>query len=302
MVARKRIVKIILLILANPHTYTRKEIADKLGITKRNVDDDIVIIKDVLNFEQKKPAYTCAILPDKNLKELGALLPLNNEDRNTISNALNKYCASREKLYLNKKLDSLYNFQELGIRALRKPALEKIDRLNEAHDKKVCVILEDYYSNSSDPRDRKVEPFSVDAELDTLQAFDTEAMAIRHFKLNRIKRVQILTDQPWQYKDEHHKKDTDVFRIANDDQVMVDLELDIQGRNVLLDTFPGANVGISDASEKNMFHFQSNINADFYGITNFILGNSDNVHVIGPKSLKEHLQKKARKIITKYNH
>ena len=74
----------------------------------------------------------------------------------------------------------------------------------------------------------------------------------------------------------------------------------MQGRNVLLDTFPQARKDIEPGTERNTFNFQSEVNASFYGITNFILGNSENVTVIAPDSLKEHLQKRARKIIDKY--
>ena len=303
MMPRERIIKLMLLILGNPYTYTRKNIEKKLGITQKVFEEDIQILRNLnLTVEYKRPNYTYAILPEKGFKELEYLSPLSDKDRARITNAL-RTIPDKERLYLNKKLDSLYDFQKLGIRALRKPALEKIDRLEMAKKKEVCVILENYYSNSSNPRNRKVEPFAVDANLDTLQAYDVEGKGkgIRHFKLNRIDRVIILNDEPWHFKTEHHPKKTDVFRIADDNKVMVHLELDMQGRNVLLDTFPQAREFLEKGTEANTFDFQSEVNASFYGITNFILGNSENVTVIGPDSLKEHLQKRARKIIDKYN-
>ena len=76
----------------------------------------------------------------------------------------------------------------------------------------------------------------------------------------------------------------------------------MQGRNVLLDTFPQARKDIEPSSERNIFNFESKVNANFYGVTNFILGNSENVTVISPDSLKKHLKKRARKIIEKYEY
>jgi predicted DNA-binding transcriptional regulator YafY len=287
--------------LSNPYAYTKKEIVDRLeDTTPGTFETDIKILKSLdLTVDCKRPGYTYAIIPEKEFKELDYLSPLTDADRARITNALSKL-PGKDSMYLNKKLDSLYDFQKLGIRALRKPALEKIDNLMEARNKGVCVILEDYYSNSSEPRNRKVEPFFVDPDYDTLQAYDVEALGIRHFKLNRIKRVAILKDS-WQYKDKHHKKETDVFRIADDDIVTVHLELNMQGRNILMDTFPKAKEAIESASDKNTFDFQSEVNAKFLGITNFILGNADNVKVISPDSLKEHLKKQARKIIDQYD-
>ncbi len=302
MSARERIVRIILFLLSHPYTYTKKEIVDRLeDTTLGTFDEDIRILRSLdLTVNCKRPSYTYAILPEKEFKELNYLSPLTDRDRDCITNALLKQLPKNEGMYLNKKLDSLYDFQKLGIRALRKPALEKIDNLTEAKNKEVCVILEDYYSNSSEPRNRKVEPFFVDPDYDTLQAYDVEALGIRHFKLNRIKRVVILKN-PWEYKDKHHKKETDIFRIADDDIVMVHLELNMQGRNILMDTFPKAKEAITHGSDKNTFDFQSKVNTKFLGVTNFILGNADNVKVIGPDSLKEHLKKQARKIIDQYD-
>lgn len=301
MKARERIVKIILLILSNPYKLTKKQILSRLEITSRNFDDDIRILRDLsLTINIETPGYTYGILPDKDFKELDYLSPLSKEDLFHINQELRR-CTDKKRIYLTKKLESLYDFQKLGLRALRKPALEKIDRLEEAKNKKLAVVLKNYLSNSSDSRDRRVEPFFVDADLDTLQAYDVEGLKIRHFRLSRIERVVILEDQPWQFKDKHHKRESDVFRIANDDRVVVHLELDTQGRNVLLDTFPKAKGEIEAGSEKNTFNFQSEVNGGFLGITNFILGNADNVKVIGPDSLKDHLRTKARMIIEKYS-
>ncbi len=301
MSTQERIVRIILLLLNKPYFYTKKKIADRLDITERNFEDDKKVLKHLgLRVDYKRPGYTYGIIPEEDFEELSYLSPLTSADRAQITNALQKIPA-KDRMYLNRKLDRLYDFQKLGIRALRKPALEKIDNLAIAKKDEVCVILEDYFSNSSEPRNRKVEPFFVDADCDTLQAYDVEALGIRHFKLNRIKRVLILEDA-WQHKKLHHKKQTDVFRIADDNIVSVHLELDMQGRNILMDTFPKAKEFIETGSRENTFDFQTEVNAEFLGITNFILGNADNVTVISPDPLKVHLKKEARKIIDQYEH
>lgn len=302
MVPRERILKIMLLILGNPYTFTRKNIQKKLEITQRKFEEDIRVLKNLnLTIDYRSSDNTYAIIPEKGFKELDYLSPLSDSDRERIQSAM-RFLSSKDQLYLNKKLDSLYDFQKLGIRALRKPALEKIDRLEIAIKKEVCIILENYLSNSSVPRNRIVEPFAVDANLDTLQAFDIESKSIRHFKLNRVERVTIQNNLPWKYKKEHHTKETDVFRIADDNKTMIHLELTMQGRNVLLDTFPQARKDIEPSSERNIFNFESKVNDNFYGVTNFILGNSENVTVISPDSLKKHLKKRARKIIEKYEY
>lgn len=301
MTPRERIIRLVLRILAHPYQFTKRELADYFGETKERIKGDVKILKAIgLNFRQDKSHHRCAIIPDNAFNELQYLLTLTDEDRAKISRILSTSAlSSKEVLYLNNKLSSLYDFQKLGIQALRRPALERLDRLELAKKKKVQVILENYRSNSNNIRNRIVEPFHIDAELDTLQAYDVENTASKHFRLNRIERIT-LTDKSWQFESKHIYKYTDVFRIANNEQVMVHLRFDVYAFNALVEAYPKARADIYPAAEQHFFDFQSKINAEFLGVKNFILGNPSHVEVISPTELKEVVRNEAKKMIEKY--
>jgi len=259
------------------------------GVHADTIKDYIAVFKSVgLKFDQDRH-YKCAILPDRQFKELNHLLPLSVEERATISKALHQFSSKNDAMYLVEKLSTLYDFQKLGIRALRRPALEKIELLNAAKRGKLQVTLQNYRSNSSDTRDRIVEPFHLEPDLGILQAYELESNESKHFKLSRIERV-LTQDAPWQFETKHQHQYTDVFGIANDQTEMIQLKLNVQGYNILVETYPKSRAEIYPAADSGFFDFQTKVNAEFKGISNFILGNAAHVEVIANDQLLENLQ------------
>lgn len=295
---RERVTRIILLILSRPKHFTRQALATRFNVSRSTIDDDIREIKRAgVDLTQDPSDHKCSIIPDNHFKELQYLMPLTPEDQYRISRAIDDAIVNnKEASYLKKKFYSLYDFQRLGIRALRRPELEKLDSLEAAKKDKRQVILEKYRSNSNQTRDRRVEPFHIDTEQGTLQAFDAEDEAIRHFKLNRIDRVEI-TDNVWVFENRHFIKYTDVFRIADNQTESVHLELDVFAYNALVENYPQALAYTLNAKQPHTFNFQAKVNAGFLGLTNFIMGNGEHVKIIGPDKLKTHIVQEARKII-----
>lgn len=292
MTPRERAIRVLIFILSNPYRYSRKEIAKKMDITLDELKGDIKEIKlaDV-NFDQeKKGKFPCAILPDDQFNELKYLQPLNDEDWTRIEGAFRGW-STKEELYLRKKLESLYDVQKLGLNALRRPALDRLNKLEYGKKHELQVILEKYRSNSNDIRDRQVEVFKIDPELDTLQAFDPIAKKIKHFKLSRIDRV-IVSDVSWNYKNKHDPKPTDVFRIAMANQKLVELNIDVYAYNSLIDNYPKAKGECDTGSEPNTFYFQAKVNPLFLGLINFIMNNAGHVEIISPPELKEKVRER----------
>lgn len=185
--------------------------------------------------------------------------------------------------------------------ALRRPALERINQLEAACRQKRIAILENYRSNSSNEiKDRLVEPFRIDPELDTLQAFDHSRNDSMHFRLSRIERVS-LTEDTWQFEDRHYFKHTDVFRIANNNQVYVQIRLSVFAYNILLEQFPMAKAYLQPSSEVGFYDFETKVNADFLGLINFIMGYTPYLEVISPHELKDLVEMKAKAILRQYS-
>jgi len=298
MTPRERVLKVLLRILAHPYRFTKRALADHFEVSKDTIKDDIKAMVNIgLHFHQDNK-HRCAIIPDRQFKELKHLQSLNEDDQATINDALARHCSSKDALYLKNKLSSLYDFQRLGIRALRRPALERIDTLEQAKNQKQLVILKNYRSNSNTIRDRRVEVFHIDPELDTIQTYEVDEKGNRHFKLSRIERVE-LTDTTWQYENKHMYQYTDVFRIANNNQVPVHLRLQVYAYNDLIESYPKALSEILPAAEPNTFDFETKVNAEFLGLMNFIMGNFKHIEIIEPQELKDKVEERAKEILEK---
>ena len=269
-------------------------------IEVRNRWDDMMTLLHKASFlhlpTQSEEGY--APPPNRAPRELERLNPLTVEDREFIARAIDQSPNTDLANKIKEKLDSLFDFQQLGLTVMGLPAIERYKRLEAAKSAKRMVILQDYRSNSNEIKNRKVEPFHINADLDTLQAFDTEIEDNRHFRLSRIRRV-ITTDQPWRFERRHVMKHTDVFRIADNRMVRVQLQLDVRAYNLLTEAFPNARSCIEEGAEVNTYDFSAEVNHRFYGLLNFIMGHAAHVEVIGPQSLKQRLREQAEFILEK---
>ncbi|MEM6318640.1 MAG: WYL domain-containing protein [Bacteroidota bacterium] len=297
MTPRELIIKVLLKILSNPNQVTKRDIANHINKSISAVEEYLEALENVginLIIEKKKGKNYYAIEPNLEFDELKHLLPLSDADMANIGRALN-YVGKEDAFYLKKKLATLYDFQKLGLNALRRPALEKLNALNFSKNNKKQVIFENYKSNSNIIKNRQVEVFDIDHELDMVQAYDIEETRPnrqnKHFKLSRITRV-IKTDNPWQNEANHYVKPTDVFRIAMDNQVRVELGMDVFAYNSLIDNYPMARGRCDEGSKPNTFYFQAKVNPKFLGLTNFIMNNAGHVEIISPPELKEKVRER----------
>lgn len=295
---RQRIIEILLKVLSSPNTFTKKQLAKYFGRDVSRIKEDFEFIKatGITVEQEKRPPYRYTIIPQQGFRELQYLQQLSESDQGKIKDALYRTFGEKDALYLGNKLASLYNFQQLGIRALRRPSLDRIDLLQRAKRQKKQVLLKNYRSNSGSTKDRLVEPFDLDVELDTLQAFEIAKEEVRHYRLARIERVQ-STDQTWQYETQHKIDKTDVFRIANDQQIYIHLKLKAQAFNYLAENYHKSLSDIHPASELDTWDFETPVNENFYGLTNFILAHFEHIQIIEPQILKHHIQQKANAIL-----
>ncbi|MCR9288929.1 MAG: WYL domain-containing protein [Bacteroidetes bacterium] len=302
MKARERILRLLTRVLTNPYIFTKKDLAKKFDVSIDTIEDDIDFIVSAglhvdIEVKEKNQNYY-AILPEKGFKELSHLKSLTESDHADISRALYQFLPSRDARSLVQKLETLYDFQRLGIRALRRTALERIDDLERARVAKRQVMLENYTSNSGEVRNRMVECFFVNAEYDTIQAYEIESKKIKHFRLPRINRVIIL-DSKWEFEHHHDKKTTDVFRIAHLDPKRVQLKIKTQAYNYLLEYYPRALGETSSASEPNTWYFEASVNENFFGLVNFIMANSEHVEIMFPEELKAVIRQRTKALLDK---
>lgn len=299
---RKRIIQLFMRILNNPRLYSRPELAKYFNTSQKVINEDTDIINSIpeINLCYQKHPYKCYIEPNNKYSALQKFTPLNEEDKYHLQRLLNGMGNLSLAEQLRTKIEGLYDFQQLGFRQLRHPAIERINRLEGAKQQKKQVILKNYRSNNSNKiKDRVVEPFLINPELDTLQALNVDDRIAKHFRLSRIERVEI-TSQDWQFETKHQPKLTDIFRIANNQQIQVTLRLQVRAYNMLIESFPLAKNYLDPDSKENHFIFQAPVNEDFFGLLPFILSNSHFIEVLSPERLKVNIRQAAQQILDKF--
>jgi predicted DNA-binding transcriptional regulator YafY len=284
---RIRIVRLLRTIIEQPYRYTKQQLATMYNKNIGTIKGDFQALADAgfcLDYDSKG---RYAFVTDKPLAKLENLLHFSKEDQVLLYQAIDNIPGNTERhQQLKAKLAALYDFRQLGLSYLRKPHLTKVDLLLEAKEKKVCVVLEGYRSsNSNTVTDRIVEPFHVSPPDDTLQAFDVEKKQLRHFRISRIMRVKPTTDA-WQHEGWHNIMRTDVFRIVDNEQIMVHLKIGVAAYNELIERYPLSKSYIEPTDDPNIFDFQCMVNHRFFALSNFIFGYYHlGMEIVGPDSL-----------------
>lgn len=303
---KTRLLKVLRAIQEQPYRYTKKELAAKYEVDPDTIKADFEAIRNAgfaLDYDEK---YRYAFTADKPFEDLKALLQLEEADQLYLLKALQQVKAPSGKLQtLQERLAAIFgNRQDYpgaadtpgalsapGPEHWRRPYLTKFQLLEQARANKLQVVLLDYRSsNSNEVKDRRVEPFHVKIEDDTVQAFDVDKQKLRHFRISRIRRIR-MTEVPWASEQKHQVLATDPFRIVDDEQVMVHLRLKVGAYNELVERYPLTKAYIQeDAQEENIYDFQCRVNHHFFGLTNFILGfHHQVIEVVAPGALKRHL-------------
>lgn len=292
-----RLLRLMLLLLNSPHGYTKKGLALKFGVSDDTIRNDFEAFRSAGLVLDKDAKNRYAFVIDKPLRQLKDLLHFTEEDQTLLMQAIDQistHTSRAEKL--KRKLASLYDYHRLGHSYLRKPYLTKIDMLKEAQKNKKQVILQDYHSTNSDVvSDRRVEPFHINAAEDIVQAFDVDKKGLRYFRISRLARVSPL-DQDWEYASRHVVMPADPFRIVDHKQVMVHIRLNVGAYNDLIEHFPLCLSFTQPANEIDVYDFQCNVNHQFIGVTNFLLGNYAGVEILEPESLIDHLNEQIKKM------
>ena len=298
MAPRARVVSVLLKILQNPYRFTRRELERHFGVSKDTIEGDFGALRNAgLRLETDRQ-YRYALLPERPNRALNFLQPLTDYDRSLFDSLL-RYLPDKDRRYLLHKLNALYDLNLFELQTIDEAAIERKKLLHDAIQQKVQVVLKNYRSRSNDVRDRQVEPFYIDVSSDVLQAFDPVAKDTRHYRLSRIEQV-VVTNLPWVYTNHHRAKITDVFRIADNQQLQVRLTIDVFAYNSLTEEFPQAIYHLSVGTLPNTWIFEGPVNHGFKGITNFILSNAAHVDIHGPDALRVHIRQTAIDISKKF--
>ncbi len=296
--AKARLMRLMRALIERPYGYTKKELAVRYGVHPDTISNDFEVFREVGLELDRDERHRYAFVINRNLKRIKELLFFSEEERALLHQAIDNLQTTLErKEQLKQKLHSLYDYSRLGHAWLRKPHLTKVELLEQAKNEKRQVILEGYRSsNSNTVSDRVVEPYHISPSEDTLQSFDVEKRLPRHFRISRIARVRLL-DVPWKFEGHHVIQRTDPFRIVSNNQINVHLRLSVGAYNELIERYPLTRSYIEPTEDPSYFDFQCDVNRNFFGLANFILGFYHlDIQVVSPEELREHLRKEVEKM------
>ncbi|UTA67677.1 YafY family protein [Emticicia sp. 21SJ11W-3] len=296
---KNRLLGILKNLLEQPCHYTIKMLAARYNVSQSIIKKDFDELKNAWFTLKYDKQYRYYLVSDKSLEHLEDVLFFTGPEKEFLLEALTKANATDKRLEkIRSKLERIYDVSKLGSSLFSRTFLDKANLLEQARKQKRVTTLLNYRSTmSSQVSNRVVEPFHISTKEDILHAYDLERKEIRHFRISRIERVELQTEN-WQHETLHHVAATDPFRIVSDQQVYIHLKLKTGAVNELIDKFPVSQAYIQPSStEKDIYHFECKVNAEFKGISNFILGHSEYiVEIVEPESLIEHINKKVQGI------
>ena len=286
-----------LIFLSSGLRYSINEIAERFEITERSVYRYLHDLREV-GFIIPKPLDGRYFIDKQSpyFKEISELLHFSEEEAHILQRAI--HSISDENLLkrnLIRKLYSIYDFERVAETIVKTKQSVIIHEIMKGIKYKCRVLLKGYQSaNSSQLRDRIVEPFDFTTNYIATWAYDLEDDSCKTFKNTRISSAQLLAE-PWQHSDKHIKLPMDVFRISAEKQIKIKLELSLRAAELLQEEYPLSEKYISKISDSSYF-FEGKVSG-FKGVGRFILGLGDEIRIISPKSLKDYIRKKASMIL-----
>lgn len=281
----------VLLLLDSDGGRTIPELSERFDISQRTVYRYFDTFKQVGFVIENANGYFKIDKTNTTAADISQLLHFTEEEAFILSKAI--HCienTTRQKDNLVKKLYSLYDFDRVIHAITKKEETENIYNLIQAIKYQKQVVLKSYKSgNSKNIRDRIVEPIDFTLNYTGVWCYDTEDKTNKTFKTARIKEV-IISDDNWQFKEQHQKGIIDIFRMQSFEPTSVQLKLSLVAYNLLIEEFPLAEKHIKQKND-NTYILTTDV-GNYLGVGRFVLGLPDEIEVKYPESFKEYLNEK----------
>jgi proteasome accessory factor C len=286
----------VLLMLDCKYGRTIQEISERFVVSQRTVYRYFDTFKQVGFVIENNNGYFKINKEESTSQDISQLLHFTEEEAFILSKAIHAIeDGSEMKEKLVKKLYSLYDFDRVIYAITKKEDTENIYNLIQAIKQQKQVILKEYKSgHGKDIRDRLVEPIDFTINYLGVWCYDTEDQSNKIFKTARIKEVVIL-DECWQFKPNHHKGITDIFRMQSFEPIAIQLKLSMLACNLLMEEFPLSEKYIKQVDD-NTYLLTTEV-GNFLGIGRFVLGLPSEIKVIYPQSFKDYLHSKMKENI-----
>jgi predicted DNA-binding transcriptional regulator YafY len=285
----------ILMLLSGNFGYTINEIAEKFNTTPRTIYRYIDTFKDVGYKVIKQNGFFRIDKKDSKFRDLSELIHFTREEAILLSRAIHLISDENKfKSDLYEKLYYLFDKDSIANQLITREHSDNALRLKKAVSSEEKVILKNYSSsNSKTLKDRKVEPFEFTSIYDSVWAYDYEDKQCKTFKIARIGEV-VLTGERQEFKEQHIKKDIDVFRFSGLERINISFHMSQTAYNLIIEEYPLSEKYLTEI-DSNDYVFNGWVTS-FIGVSRFLLGLMDEVSINNPDSLKEYLNLKISKI------
>lgn len=284
-------------LLSSNVDYTIKELMDRLDISRRSVFRYLDTLRVAGFAVQKKKGTSIHKLLSKSDDsiDLSRLIHLSEEEAYLLHNLLGALSSDCQVMInLEEKLTALFNATSVTEIIGNKVNGENIMRLRQAIDEKKQVTLVGYESgNTMSISDRLVEPIKFSTNYMDIYAYEVATGKTKTFKIARIRNVSVSL-KDWQYEDRHENIEADCFRMTGKEDIPVILRMTLKAKNLLVEEYPLSARHISYDGE--FWWFRANVK-DFAGVSRFVLGLADQITIIEPLKLKDHLYKFTRQFL-----
>lgn len=166
---------------------------------------------------------------------------------------------------------------------------QTIERLSEALELKKQVLLQGYFSASSQTvRDRMVEPIRFTDDYQMLSAYDLENKEVRLFSIQRISSV-LIRNQPWEFDELHQYQAPDIFGFQKaGEEDYIELDLSPRAYLFLIKEYPASQTYLRRKQRDDRFSLLAPVH-DFKAPARFVLGLPHEVKVLGSPPFKNYL-------------
>ena len=283
----ERILRLMKMLTANT-SYTVDDMAERLDMSRRTIYRYIDTFREA-GFVIKKSG-NCIRLDKESphFKDISQLVHFTEEEAVILKRAIESIDDTNLlKQNLKRKLYSVYDNKILADTIVRGSNAATVHALINAIEEQRQVILHAYRSSHGGAvRDRLVEPFAFTTNYVQVWCFDTESKSCKLFKLARIDSVEITNDE-WQYEQQHQKSFIDIFRMNGNERLRVRLSLGILSRNLLLEEYPLAEQQLTP-TEDGRWLLDTEV-ANYAGVARFIVGLMDDIRIIDTPALEQYL-------------
>lgn len=285
----------LILLLTDNNRYTAQELADRLGITRRNLYYYFEYLR-TCGFTLIKSGVTYRL--DRNgafFRRLHENIALTEDEAAYVCRRLD---TTDPDGYMSKsvrtKLARAYNLADASTPEILRRVDRNLTALRRAIAEKRMVTLHDYSSpHSGSVTDRVVEPFLLGDDNRDVRCHELRSGVNKTFKLARIGSVELL-DVPWLHEEDHRMVFTDIFMFSGEERLPVAMRLGQLSHNLLMEEYPASVACIRDDGDGHWM-FETEV-ASYIGIGRFVLGLYHDIDVTGSPDFIRYLDGKVEEM------